>query len=352
MRRAIRLAELGWGRVAPNPMVGALVVRDGAVVGEGYHTEYGHPHAEVEALRAAGERARGASLYVSLEPCSHHGKTPPCTEAILTAGISRVVYAAADPNPNAAGGAEVLRAAGVQVVGGVEADRAVDLNGPFFFSHTAFGGERPWIALKLALSLDSRVADREGRSFWITGADARAEVHRLRAGFDGVAVGIGTALADDPRLTPRGPLQPRRPTVRIVFDRLLRLPETSYLARTTEESPVWVLCGPTAPPDARRRLEARGVRVLPVADLGDALREMRHEGLHSVLVEGGAGLGGALLRAEVVDRLYLFYAPLFLGPNARSGFADLADSLIGDVQRWRHVDTTTFGPDTLITLGS
>src|SRR5688500_16715327 len=172
MRRAIALAWNGWGRVAPNPMVGCVIVRDGEVVGEGWHTEYGRPHAEPEALRAAGERARGATAYVTLEPCSHRGKTPPCTDALIAAGVRRVVYAAADPNPKASGGAEVLRAAGIEVSGGVEEEAAREQNAAFFHLHSAEGERRPFVALKLALSLDAKVADRDGRSVWITGPEA------------------------------------------------------------------------------------------------------------------------------------------------------------------------------------
>lgn len=252
MRRALALAAGGWGRVAPNPLVGAVVVRDGASGGEGFHAEYGRPHAEVEALRAAGEAARGSTLYVTLEPCAHTGKTPPCTDAILAAGARRVVFAASDPNPKAAGGAAALEAAGVEVTRGVEMRAALDLNAPFF--HGIAGPERPWTELKLALSLDGRVADRDGRSAWITGEEARAEVHRMRAGFAAVAVGIGTALADDPQLTARGPVEPRVPPTRVVFDRRLRLPADGKLARTAREAPVWVVAAPDAPAERRDAL--------------------------------------------------------------------------------------------------
>jgi diaminohydroxyphosphoribosylaminopyrimidine deaminase / 5-amino-6-(5-phosphoribosylamino)uracil reductase len=351
MQRALELAERGCGRVAPNPLVGVVVVRDGEVVGEGFHAEYGLPHAEVEALRAAGERARGATLYVTLEPCSHHGKTPPCTDAILAAGVRRVVYAAADPNPRAAGGAELLRRAGLEVLGGVGAEAAREQNAPFFFAFSARGALRPWVALKLALSLDARIADAQGRSAWITGESARAEVHRLRAGCEATAVGIGTVHADDPQLTVRGPVVPRRAPVRLVFDRLLRLPPESYLARTARDAPLWIVCGADAPEDARQKLEALGATVLPARDMNDGLREVRERGVRSIFCEGGAALAGALLRAELVDRLYLFYAPLFLGGGGRAPFAELPDARIAEATRWRHLGTASFGPDTLITLG-
>ena len=349
MRRALELAPRGWGRTAPNPMVGCVIVRDGEPVGEGWHREYGGPHAEVEALRAAGEAARGATAYVTLEPCAHHGKTPPCTDALIEAGVRRVVFAAADPNPKARGGAEVLREAGVETVGGVEEAAARDQNAVFFHVHSAEGA-RPFVALKLALSLDGRIADREGRSVWITGEEARAEVHRLRAGFDAVAVGLGTALADDPRLTVRGAVEPRVPPARVVFDRALRLPPGGGLARTAGEVPVYALAEDDAPQERRAALEAAGVRVLAGEGLEGGMRVLREAGIRSMFVEGGAQLASTLLRAGLVDRLYLFYAPVFLGPDALSPVGGLESVPIGEVRRWRRVATEAFGADTLVTL--
>ncbi len=350
MGRALALATRGWGRVAPNPLVGAVVVREGRTVGEGYHREYGKPHAEVEALRAAGEAARGATLYVTLEPCAHHGKTPPCTDAIMAAGVRRVVFALYDPSPAAGGGAEILRRAGLDVDGGVEAEAASDLNAPFFHAFTAAGSARPWIQLKLALSVDARLADREGRSTWITSEMAREEVQRLRAACDAIAVGIGTVLADNPRLTARGAIMPRRPPVRVVFDRALRLPPESFLAQTAREVPVWIVCGSEPASDRRHALEGLGVRILQAADMETALAALREAGVASLFCEGGASLAGALLRAEVVDRLALFYAPLFLGPEGRSPFMALESPVMADLGRWRHLSSASFGPDTLITL--
>ncbi|HEU0051588.1 MAG TPA: bifunctional diaminohydroxyphosphoribosylaminopyrimidine deaminase/5-amino-6-(5-phosphoribosylamino)uracil reductase RibD [Longimicrobium sp.] len=351
MRRALELAPRGWGRVAPNPMVGAVIVRDGEVVGEGWHTEYGRPHAEVEALRAAGERARGATAYATLEPCSHWGKTPPCTDALAAASVRRVVFAASDPNPNAAGGGEVLRAAGIEAVGGVEAEAAREQNAVFFHQHGPEGARRPFVALKLALTLDAKVADRDGRSVWITGEEARAEVHRLRAGFDAVAVGIGTALADDPLLTVRGDVVPRVPPARVVFDRHSRLPADAKLLRTADEAPVWVVTAEGAPADRKAELEKAGARVLEAPDgIERTLETLRAAGLRSMFVEGGAALAGALLRAGVVDRQYLFYAPAFLGPGALSPFAALDSPPIAEMARWKRVSTRAFGADTLITL--
>ncbi|HEX6371835.1 MAG TPA: bifunctional diaminohydroxyphosphoribosylaminopyrimidine deaminase/5-amino-6-(5-phosphoribosylamino)uracil reductase RibD [Longimicrobium sp.] len=350
LRRAIALAANGWGRVAPNPMVGCVVVRDGETVGEGWHTEYGQPHAEVEALRAAGEHARGATAYVSLEPCSHWGKTPPCTDALIAAGVRRVVFGGFDPNPKAQGGAQVLRAAGIDVLGGVEEAAVHDQNAVFFHAHAEAGAERPFVALKLAMSLDARIADRDGRSVWITGDPARAEVHRLRAGYDAIAVGIGTALADDPLLTVRGAVEPRVPPVRIVFDRALRLPVNGNLVRSAREVPVWAVCEPDAPGERRRAVESAGVRVAAASGLPAQLRALRDAGVRSMFVEGGSVLASALLAADVVDRMYLFYAPAFIGPEGVSPFAGIPSLPLADAARWRRVDSQPFGADTLVTL--
>jgi diaminohydroxyphosphoribosylaminopyrimidine deaminase/5-amino-6-(5-phosphoribosylamino)uracil reductase len=322
MRRALRLAQRGWGQTAPNPLVGAVVVRDGVVVGEGWHARWGGAHAEVEALRAAGERARGATVYVTLEPCNHHGKTPPCTDALLAAGVRRVVVAAADPNPAAAGGAEWLRAAGVEVTVGVEAGAAVEQNAPFFH---AIRSDRPWLTLKLALSIDGALADHTRRPGWLTGPRSRREVHRLRAGSDAVAIGIGTALADDPLLTVRDAPAPRVPPLRVVFDRQARLPPTSRLVRSLAEGPVAVVCH-DPPPEAAAGLERAGVTILPAEVTEEALVKLRDwHGVRSLLVEGGAGLASSLWDRGVVDRLIIFQAPVVLGAGALPAFAGASD---------------------------
>ncbi|HEY0018445.1 MAG TPA: bifunctional diaminohydroxyphosphoribosylaminopyrimidine deaminase/5-amino-6-(5-phosphoribosylamino)uracil reductase RibD [Longimicrobium sp.] len=350
LRRAIALAGNGWGRVSPNPMVGCVIVRDGEVVGEGWHTEYGRPHAEVEALRAAGEQARGATAYVSLEPCSHWGKTPPCTDALTAAGVRRVAFGGYDPNPRARGGAEVLRAAGIEVVGGVEEAAVRDQNAVFFHAHSPAGAERPFVALKLAMSLDARIADRDGRSVWITGDESRAEVHRLRAGYDAVAIGSGTALADDPLLTVRGAVEPRVPPKRVVFDRVLRLPLDGKLVRSAREVPVWAVCRPDAPEVLRQPLEDGGVTIIAASGLSDQLRAIRDAGVRSMFVEGGSVLASALLAADVVDRMYLFYAPVLIGPQGAAPFAAIPSPPLADAVRWRRLDSQPFGADTLITL--
>lgn len=350
MRRAIELAANGWGRVAPNPMVGCVIVRDGMVVGEGWHTEYGRPHAEPEALRAAGEQARGATAYVSLEPCSHWGKTPPCTDALIAAGVRRVVFGGFDPNPKASGGADVLRAAGIEVIGGVEEQAVRDQNAVFFHAHSSPGAARPFIALKLAMSLDARIADRDGKSVWITGEESRAEVHRLRAGNEAIAVGVGTALADDPQLTVRGSVEPRVPPARVVFDRALRLPLNSVLVRTAAEVPTWAVCAPDASADRRHALEQAGVNIVIGDALPNQLRALRDAGVHSMFVEGGAVLASALLSTDVVDRMYLFYAAVLIGPEGMAPFAGISSPPLADAVRWRRIETQPFGADTKITL--
>ncbi len=341
MRRALALAERGWGQTAPNPMVGAVVVRDGAVVGEGWHAHFGGPHAEIEALRAAGERARGATLYVSLEPCNHFGKTPPCTDAILASGVHRVVAACADPSPVASGGADRLREAGVEVTLGVEEAAARELNAAFFH---ALSSDRPFVQLKLALSLDGALADHTRQPGWLTGDLARREVHRMRAGADAIAVGIGTALADDPELTVRHAPPPRVAPMRIVFDTSARLPRTSRLAQTAAQLPVIVVCWAPEPAHAAA-LEHTGVTLLHAATSRDALVALRERGVRTLLVEGGAALASAFLQEALVDRLIIFRAPLVLGSGALNAFGTLPPSRAGDAPRWRLLRTQRFEDD-------
>jgi len=341
MRRALSLARKGWGQTAPNPMVGAVVVRDGVVVGEGYHRRFGGPHAEVEALRAAGERARGATVYVTLEPCNHYGQTPPCTDALLAAGVARVVCATPDPNPQAGGGVERLRDAGVEVAVGVEEPSARELNAAFLHS---FGSDRPWVTLKLAVSLDAALADAGRGPGWLTNPRSRREVHRLRAGHDAVAVGIRTALADDPALTVRGIRAPRVPPRRVVFDRHARLRLESRLVRTAREIPVTVVA--ERPDPARARLlEAEGVEVLVAPSLPEALRLLRRTGTRSVLVEGGAAIAGALLAGALVDRLIIFQAPIVLGAGSLNAFGDVPPTSVAEARRLPVVDRRAVGDD-------
>jgi len=341
MRRALALAERGWGRTAPNPMVGAVVVRDGVVVGEGWHAEFGGLHAEVEALRAAGDRARGASVYVTLEPCNHHGKTPPCTDALLAAGVRRVVVACDDPSSVARGGAQRLREAGVEVTLGVEEQAARELNAPFFH---ALASDRPFVRLKLALSLDGALADHTRQPGWLTGETARQEVHRLRAGADAIAVGIGTVLADDPELTVRHAPAPRNPPARVVFDTSARLPRGSRLATTAREIPVAVMCWAPEPAHAAA-LEHLGVTLIHAATAREALVALRERGVQSLLVEGGATLAAALVQDALVDRMVIFRAPLVLGAGSLNAFGTAMAARAADAPRWRLVESRRFGDD-------
>ena len=348
MRHALDLAGQGWGRVAPNPLVGAVVLRDGALVGEGWHAEYGGHHAEVDALRAAAGRARGGTLVVTLEPCAHHGKTPPCTDAIRAAGVRRVVAAIPDPDPVAGGGLQVLRAAGVEVVVGVCAEEAAARNAPFLFVRAE--ASRPFVALKLATSIDGRLADAAGHSRWISGPAARDWVHWLRAGFDAIAVGGTTALRDDPQLTVRGEVAPRRQPVRVVFDRRALLNPTSTLVRTARDVPTWVIASEDAPASSVASLEASGVRVFRPANLADGLRELRAAGIESLLCEGGGALGAKLLADGMVDRLYWIQSPVWLGEGGVAAFPGVADVAVAEAPRWIPVERRALGADTLLAL--
>jgi diaminohydroxyphosphoribosylaminopyrimidine deaminase/5-amino-6-(5-phosphoribosylamino)uracil reductase len=342
MDLALEAARRGWGQTAPNPMVGAVVVQGDRVVGTGWHAKYGEAHAEVMALERAGDAALGATMYVTLEPCAHHGKTPPCAAAIVHAGITRVVLATRDPNPKAAGGVERLRAAGIQVDIGPGARASCELNAPFFNS---FVSDRPWVTLKLALSADGAMAGADGSSKWITGWAARAEVHRMRADSDAVAVGIGTVLADDPLLTAREGPPPRCPPARVVFDRQARLPLVSALVGSVRMAPVLVVAD--SPPAARRdALERAGVEVLLASSLEASLQTLRGRGIRSLLVEGGAKIAAALLEGALVDRLVIFQAPTELGAGALRPFASLPASKAPDAANYRVVERSTLNADT------
>ena len=350
MERALDLARRGWGRVAPNPLVGAVVLsgEESAVVGEGYHAEFGGPHAEVVALQAARARARGATLVVNLEPCAHHGKTPPCTDAIVRAGVARVVAAISDPDPEARGGAGVLRAKGVIVSIGLLAEAAAALNAPFLFAREQ--NERPFVALKLATSIDGRIADAAGSSQWVSGEMAREYVHWLRAGFDAIAVGGTTALQDNPLLTVRGPVTPRRPPVRVVFDRRAMLNPSAQLVSGAREVPTWVMASLEAPVSSVTALEQNGVRVFRPESLAAGLRMLRDVGIQSVLCEGGGALGARLLVDGLVDRLYWVQAPVWLGEGAVPAFPGVPPQPLAAAPRWTPVERRALGSDTLLVL--
>lgn len=344
MRRALGLADRGWGRVHPNPLVGALVIRDGRVIGEGWHAEFGGEHAERSALRAAGPEARGATLVTTLEPCTHHGKQPPCVDAILAAGIVRVVIAVEDPNPEAGGGIERLRAAGVRIITGVEQEAATRQNSRFlrrFWPH-----ERPFVAVKLAVTMDGMIADHRGHSQWISGAEAREWVHRERAGYAAIGVGAETAIADDARLTIRGSVIPRAAPARVLFDRSGRIDDRHGIFADAASVPVYVIHDPAVHPKARTR---PGVTVLPAATLGDALVALGQAGLDAVLIEGGGRLAGQLLRQGLVDRVYQLQSPVWLG-RGRAAWAELGERNLADAVRWRTVERRALGNDTLLVL--
>jgi diaminohydroxyphosphoribosylaminopyrimidine deaminase/5-amino-6-(5-phosphoribosylamino)uracil reductase len=352
MRRAIELAERGWGQVSPNPLVGAVVVSDGQVVGEGFHARFGEEHAETVALRQAGTRATGSTMYVNLEPCAHTGNTAPCALAIGEAGVREVVVACRDPNPAAAGGLERLSSAGVKVRLGTGAAEACRLNAPFFWRMTQ---EFPYVALKLAISIDGRVAAGPGLRTALTGEVAAEEVHRLRAGYDAILVGRGTVAADDPWLTARGAMAPRVPPVRVVLDTGFRFPPTSRLAATIDEVPVWVVGSSQADPERRRMVESAGARALQVEEVGGrvalpaALKALTREGVGSVLVEGGASVASALLGQGLVHRIHLLVAPRFLGDEGVPAFAGVPPSDAGD---WVVSSCRRLGPDSMIVFES
>ena len=345
--RAVQLGRRGWGRVSPNPMVGCVVVRHGEVVGEGWHRELGGPHAEVNALAEAGGRARDATAYISLEPCAHTGRTPPCTRALMEAGVARVVFGAADPGAGA-GGAAALRAAGMRVDGPAFSRARATANNPAFF-HVARTGT-PFVALKLALSLDGRIS-RAGEQTGLTGPPAREHVHHLRAGFDAIVVGANTMEVDDPRLTARGRPEPLRAPDRIVLDSRARMSPRARLLREDGGGRVRVFTGAPAPADRVEALRRRGAtthavrRLADGLDLGAVLDACHREGITSLLCEGGGLLAASLLRGGHVQRLYLFLAPRTLGPGSVPAFPGLDESAW---EGWRPArPPSAFGHDLL-----
>ena len=331
MQRALELAEGGRGRVSPNPLVGAVVVRGDRVIGEGFHAELGDLHAERAALedcRRRGEDPAGATICVTLEPCAHQGCQPPCTEAILEAGVARVAIASDDPSEKASGrGPAILREAGVEVVeaDAAEARAARLLNQPFR-KHARTG--KPLITLKLAISLDGRTRTPPGDSPWISSGESRALVHRWRAESDAVAVGIGTVLADDPLLTARDVGAARQP-LRVVFDHSARLPLDSHLLRTLDEAPLVVAASPDADPTALDRLREAGAETLLAADLGEALAGLGEREITSLFLEGGPTLAAAFTAAGEIDEARVFVAPILLaGGVRRAAPASTGDALI------------------------
>jgi diaminohydroxyphosphoribosylaminopyrimidine deaminase/5-amino-6-(5-phosphoribosylamino)uracil reductase len=353
MRQALDLARLAEGRTRPNPAVGAVVVADGHVVGEGYHPEAGQPHAEIFALRAAGEAARGADMYVTLEPCSHHGRTGPCTEAILAAGLRRVFIGTQDPNPLVAGrGIARLRGAGVEVACGILEGECRRLIAPFA-KHITTG--LPYVTLKSAVTLDGKTATSTGDSQWITNAASRAYVHRVRDKVDAVVVGIGTVLKDNPRLTTRLVEGGGRDALRVVVDSRLQIPGDAALLHL--DSPVGTLIATTGQASSERysAIARENVEILTVSeragrvDLVALLGELGRRGIQSLLLEGGAVLNQAFLEAGLVDRMMVFVAPKVLGGNDGKGiFTGCGAASLAQAVRLREIRTSRFDDDILI----
>lgn len=351
MRAALALARRGLGSTWPNPSVGCVLVRDGRVVGRGTTASGGRPHAERVALDRAGTAARGATAYVTLEPCAHHGKTPPCAEALIAAGVRRVVVACGDPYPAVNGaGIAMLRAAGIEVTTGVlEAEARAQQQG--FLTRVGLG--RPMVTLKLASTLDGRIATGTGESQWITGAAARRAAHALRGEHDAVVAGAGTVAADDPALTCRIPGFRRGRDLRVVVDTRLRTPPTAQLVATAAEAPTWMLHGPRVDDAPAAALRDAGVRLIEVAagpggvDMSAGLQALGQAGLTRVLVEGGAQLAGSLLRAGLVDRVAWFHAPAVMGGDGLPAAAAFGVGSLDAMPRFVRTGQCTLGDDML-----
>jgi diaminohydroxyphosphoribosylaminopyrimidine deaminase/5-amino-6-(5-phosphoribosylamino)uracil reductase len=355
MQGALALARRGLGSVWPNPAVGCVILNDGRVVGRGWTQPGGRPHGETEALRRAGEAARGAVAYVSLEPCCHWGKTPPCVDALVTAGVRRAVVALEDPDPRVAGeGLRRLRAAGLDVEVGLCAEEAAEVNAGFL-SRLRLG--RPLVTLKFATSLDGRIATASGESQWISGPPARERAHALRASHDAIMVGTGTVVADDPQLTCRLPGLDHRSPVRVVIDRHLRIPPAAQLITDAHRIPTWVFTLRSVDPARRANFLANGVTLIDVdadregqVDLAVALQALGERGITRLLVEGGARLAAAFFRARLVDRLVWVHAPLAIGGDGIPAIAGLDLAALADAPAFERLSTETIGDDVLTTF--
>ncbi|MCX5863563.1 MAG: bifunctional diaminohydroxyphosphoribosylaminopyrimidine deaminase/5-amino-6-(5-phosphoribosylamino)uracil reductase RibD [Deltaproteobacteria bacterium] len=353
MQLAIREARKGLGRTSPNPCVGAVVVKNNRLIATGYHHKAGTPHAEVHALRAAGAKARGATIYVTLEPCNHTGRTPPCTQAILASGIQRVVVGMLDPNPLVAGGGcKILAAQGLEVMQGVLVEECRSLNRPFS-KHVTTG--LPWVIMKAGMSLDGRLALASGQCAWITNEQSRRQVHRLRDRVDAILIGSGTALCDDPALTTRLPGRRGRDPLRVILDTALRLPPTSRMLQQTSSASTWIFCGPDADVKRAEALVAAGAVIKQVKlddagqlDLAAVLCELGRAQLTSILVEGGSRVHGAFLLANLVDEVNIFVAPIFLGSDGVPLLNTLGLQKVADAPRVSTTRVRRFGNDVLI----
>lgn len=317
MRIALNLASKGRGRTSPNPLVGAVIVKNNRIVGQGYHKKAGEPHAEINAITAAGKRTQGSALYVNLEPCNHHGRTPPCTQAILTAGIRRVVVGMRDPNPDVGGGGvEFLQSHGVKVEYGILEKECLRLNEVFI---KYVKGKRPFVIMKAAASMDGKIATRSGDARWITGEKARRFVHRMRNEVDAILVGAGTVIKDDPMLTTRLGQKRGRDPLRVILDSGLKVPLTARIFNLDSSAPTVVATSSAAPESKKKRLITKGVEVITVSvnqgglDLTELLSKLGRRGILSVLIEGGGTVFGSAIQSRLVDKFYLFYAPIIIG---------------------------------------
>ena len=352
MRAALALARRGLGTTWPNPSVGCVIVNNGHVVGRGWTGRGGRPHGETEALRRAGAAAQGATAYVTLEPCSHWGQTPPCADALIAAGLRRVVAALEDPDARVAGsGIEALRKAGLAVERGLCAAEAAELNAGFL-QRVRLG--RPLVTLKLATSLDGRIATAAGESRWITGSAARERAHLLRATHDAILVGTETVLADDPQLTCRLPGLAGRSPLRVVLDRQLRIPPSARLLADARQVPTWIVTLGSSDPARQELFRKAGIEVIAaepdaagLIDLSSALGLLGDRGLTRLLVEGGGRLAAALFRADLVDRLVWFHAPLLLGSDGIPAVAGLDPNGLAGVPRFEKLATEFVGEDVM-----
>jgi diaminohydroxyphosphoribosylaminopyrimidine deaminase/5-amino-6-(5-phosphoribosylamino)uracil reductase len=355
MRTALALARRGLGAVWPNPAVGCVIINEGRTVGRGWTQPGGRPHAETEALRRAGQAARGATAYISLEPCCHWGQTPPCADALIDAGVGRVVVGIKDPDPRVAGnGIARLRAAGIAVDVGLGAEEAIEINAGFLTRLTL---GRPLVTLKLATSLDGRIATGNGESQWITGPPARERGHALRAAHDAIMVGTATVLADDPQLTCRLPGLGHRSPLRVILDRHLRIPRSARVIAYARQTPTWILTLRSADAARRAALLAAGVTLIDVdpdakgrIDLVGALAALGERGVTRLLIEGGARLAAALLRVRLVDRLAWFHSPLLVGGDGVPAVAALSLERLADAPGFERLSVARVGDDLLTTF--
>jgi diaminohydroxyphosphoribosylaminopyrimidine deaminase / 5-amino-6-(5-phosphoribosylamino)uracil reductase len=353
MHMALKEARKGLGRTSPNPCVGAVIVKDDCVIAKGYHKKAGTPHAEINALRIAGKEAVGATLYVTLEPCSHTGRTPPCSQAVAAAGIKRVVAGMEDPNPLVQGsGLAYLVNRNIDVLSGVLADECQEINRPFLKYITT---SLPWVVMKAGISLDGRITYKKGVSGWITGPQSIRKVHQLRDISDSIMVGIGTILIDNPSLTTRLAYRKGKDPVRVVLDTTLRISSSAKVLHLDSKASTWIFCGPEVDKKKKENLLAIGavVRSVDLDDMGgvdvrQVLAVLGREGITSVLVEGGGRVHGSMLRNRLVDHANLFYGPLFAGDNGTPLVQGLSTSLSRDLIRLKKIRYQRFGDDLMV----